>query len=87
MNPVQVKVKKQKDPREYKLAEITLIRQVAEAVRDALAANGMAQYELATALGVSPAHISQLLSDSNMTLRTLADIAHALDLTVKLTLE
>ncbi len=62
------------------LAQETLILDATEAVCEWLAAEGLSRADLAERLGRSPAYVSQLLNGSrNMTLRTLADMAHALN--------
>ncbi len=65
-------------------AEEALIIQVTEAIWEAMEVRGCNKSQLAEALGKSKAFVTQLLSGSrNMTLRTLADIASALDQCVK----
>lgn len=51
------------------------------AIQRAMAVNGVSQRELAERLGVSAARVSQIVagSGSNLTLRTIGRIAHALD--------
>lgn len=62
------------------VAEETLIFDVTEEISRALDAAGITRKELAEALGRTKGHITQLLSgERNMTLRTAADLAHALD--------
>lgn len=62
------------------VAEETLIFDVTEEISRALDAAGITRKELAEALGKSKGHITQLLSgERNMTLRTAADLAHALE--------
>jgi transcriptional regulator with XRE-family HTH domain len=62
------------------LAEERLIVAVTEAVSEEMERKGVTKTALAEALGCSKAHVSKLLGGSrNMTLRTLAAIACALD--------
>lgn len=51
------------------------------AIQKAMAVNGVSQRELAERLGVSSARVSQIVAGngSNLTLRTIGRIAHALD--------
>lgn len=61
------------------LAEERLILEATEAVVAVLDANGISRQELAQRMGKSKGFVSQLLSgERNMTLRTLADLGHAL---------
>ena len=58
--------------------EERLILWATEAVAEAMANQGLTRAELAEALGTSRPNVTQLLSGSrNMTLRTLAALAHA----------
>lgn len=58
----------------------SLIIEVCEEILAALQANQMTKAELASKLGTSKSHITQLLNGArNMTLRTLADIGFALN--------
>lgn len=62
------------------VAEETLIFDVTEEISRAIDAAGITRKELAEALGRTKGHVTQLLSgERNMTLRTAADLAHALD--------
>lgn len=65
-----------------KLAEEErLIAEVTEAIWAAMEDAGCSKTELAQRLGASKGYVSQVLNGSrNMTLRTLADICHALKL-------
>ena len=60
---------------------IELALAVGAAIRQRMATQGVSQADLARELRVSPAHISKLLSarTRNLTLRTLARLAAALD--------
>lgn len=51
------------------------------AIQNAMAAKGVSQRELAERLGVSAARVSQIVAGngSNLTLRSVGRIAHALD--------
>ena len=65
-----------------------LILWTTEAVAEAMAELGMTRAQLAEALGTSRANVTQLLSGSrNMTLRTLAAVAHACELRAEIRLE
>lgn len=65
-----------------------LICAVAESIHAALDAEGKSQAVLATLLDCSESNVTQILNGQrNMTLRTLADIAHALGRRVTVTLE
>ncbi|MGE3452899.1 MAG: helix-turn-helix domain-containing protein [Burkholderiales bacterium] len=67
------------------LAEETLIVDVSEAIWDALEKERITKSDLAAMLGVSKARITKLLNGSqNMTLRTVADIADAIDWAVSI---
>jgi transcriptional regulator with XRE-family HTH domain len=63
---------------ELTLEGLTLSIQVA--LQDSMMRNCISRKELAERLGVSPARVSQILSchGSNLTLRTVARVAHAL---------
>lgn len=66
------------------LAQEELLFDVSEAIHDALEREGMTQKQLADSLGCTPSFVSQVLAgDQNLTLRTLADIAHAMDFSVQ----
>ena len=59
-----------------------------EAVAEAMANQGLTRAQLAEALGTSRPNVTQLLSGSrNMTLRTLAALAHACRMRVDLKIE
>lgn len=63
------------------VAEELLIAEVTEAIWEAMEDGNTSKTELAQRMGASKGHVSQVLSGSrNMTLRTLADICHALNL-------
>jgi transcriptional regulator with XRE-family HTH domain len=81
---MSLKRRKKNAPREEEfarlVAEETLIFDVTEEISRELAAAGITRKELAEALGKTKGHVTQLLSgERNMTLRTAADLAHALD--------
>jgi transcriptional regulator with XRE-family HTH domain len=62
-------------------AEELLIAEVTEAIWEAMEDANTSKTELAQRMGATKGHVSQVLSGSrNMTLRTLADICHALGL-------
>ena len=61
------------------ISQEKLILEVTESIFEAMEKEGKSKTDLALSMGRSTAFISQLLNGSrNMTLRTLADIAHAL---------
>lgn len=65
-----------------------LILWTTEAVAEAMAERDMTRAQLAEVLGTSRANVTQLLSGSrNMTLRTLAAVAHACDFRAEIQLE
>lgn len=69
------------------LAEERLIADVTEALWDVMEQMDVSKTELATRLGKSKGHVSQLFSGSrNMTLRTLAEICFVLgrEVTIKI---
>jgi len=70
------------------VAEELLIAEVTEAIWEAMEDANISKKELAQRMGASKGHVSQVLSGSrNMTLRTLADISHALKLKPAFSLE
>lgn len=74
-------------PYERELARARLAVSVTEALWEELERAGLRQADLADRLDVSRPHISQALgSGRNLTLRTLADIAWALDCRARVTL-
>lgn len=65
-------------------AQEGLILDVTEAIWEEMEKSGIKKKDLAKMLGKSPAYITQLLNGSrNMTLRTLADIAFAMNIKLK----
>ena len=61
---------------------------ITAAICQAMEEKGLSRSDLARKLGVSPAYITKLLnSSSNLTLRTLVNIALALDLQIDVNLE
>ena len=63
-----------------KIAQEQLILDVTESVFEQLEIQGKSKVDLAEAMGCSKAYVTQLLNGSrNMTLRTLSDVAFALD--------
>jgi len=64
---------------EYQAIELALA--VGAAIRERMETEGVTQADLARRLGVSRSHVSQLLKEgsSNLTLKTLARLAAALD--------
>jgi transcriptional regulator with XRE-family HTH domain len=76
------------DERRMEFAEEELIVDAAEEIWSAMEKAKVTKSELAERLGKSKAFISQLLNGSrNMTLRSLADIAHSIGFRVHLSLE
>ena len=68
--------------------EERLILWATEAVAEAMANQGLTRAQVAEALGTSRPNVTQLLSGSrNMTLRTLAALAHACRMRVDLKIE
>lgn len=66
------------------VAEETLILAATEEICRVLADQEVSREELAKRMGVGKSNVSQLLSgDRNMTLRTLAHMAHVLDCKVE----
>jgi transcriptional regulator with XRE-family HTH domain len=71
--------------RQRLLEEETLIAEATELISQMLDAQGVRRQELASRLGKSKGHVTQLLSgERNMTLRTLAAAAFALGARVEL---
>jgi len=65
------------------LAGARLARHATASLAGLLAERGMSRKELADCIGVSPGRVSQILSgDENLTMRSLAAVADALDLRV-----
>lgn len=70
------------------LRQEELIIEVTEALACALYETGITQTELAAKLGKSKGYVSQILGGGkNLTLRTLADVAGALECEVKIELQ
>ncbi|WP_051789890.1 helix-turn-helix domain-containing protein [Streptomyces sp. NRRL S-1022] len=68
------------------LAAARLARQASASLAGLLAGLGRSRSDLAKAMGVSPGRISQIMSgDANLTVRTLAAAAEALDAEVEIT--
>lgn len=66
-------------------AQEQLIEEAAELVARAMLSEGITKSALAALVGGSRAHVTQLLAGTrNMTLRTLADLMHAMNLKVSL---
>ncbi|MEU3713694.1 helix-turn-helix transcriptional regulator [Streptomyces catenulae] len=67
------------------LAAAQVARQCTASLSGLLAGLGMTRSDLAKAMGVSPGRVSQILSgDANLTVRTLAAAAQALDADVEI---
>src|SRR5947208_2404592 len=74
--------------RQHLYAQEGLILSITEEIWTALRARGWQKQDLAKALGCSNAHVTQLLNGSrNMTLKTLSDIAEALNQRITISLE
>ena len=68
------------------LAASRIARQTTASLAGLLAGQGMTRSDLANAMGVSPGRVSQIMSgDANLTVRTLAAVAEALDADVHIT--
>ena len=75
------------DERQREFAEEALIVDVAEKIWGAMESERVTKADLAERLGKSKAFVSQMLDGSrNMTLRSLADIAHSMGYRVRLSL-
>ncbi|ARZ69105.1 DNA-binding protein [Streptomyces albireticuli] len=62
-----------------------LARHATASLAGLLAEQGMSRKDLADTMGVSPGRVSQILSgDENLTMRSLAAVAEALDLRVEI---
>lgn len=78
----------QSDENRLLMAEERFLLDVTEKIWDALEEQGLTKTDLSRRLGKSKSHVTQLLNGNrNMTLRTLADIAYALDVPVNVTFE
>jgi transcriptional regulator with XRE-family HTH domain len=76
------------EPERRRYAQNSLIVDTAIAIDKALESSGIKQKDLATRLGRSEGYVSQVLSGgANLTLRTLADFAYALDRMVDVALK
>lgn len=75
-----------KNDREAEIfAATSLITRVQYEIEKAMKRGGLTQKDLADRLNVTPPRVNQMLNDNgNMTLRTLARIAHVLDLNIRL---
>ncbi|MER6073631.1 helix-turn-helix transcriptional regulator [Streptomyces sp. NPDC001817] len=63
-----------------------IARQATASLAGVLAGQGKTRSDLAAAMGVSPGRVSQIMSgDANLTVRTLAAVAEALDADVQIT--
>ncbi|WP_234384841.1 helix-turn-helix domain-containing protein [Streptomyces sp. MMG1121] len=63
-----------------------MARQATASLAGLLAGLGKSRSDLAKAMGVSPGRVSQIMSgDANLTVRTLAALAEALDADVQIT--
>ncbi|MGW7527952.1 helix-turn-helix domain-containing protein [Streptomyces sp. NPDC054783] len=63
-----------------------IARQATASLAGLLAGQGKTRSDLAAAMGVSPGRVSQIMSgEANLTVRTLAAVAEALDADVQIT--
>ncbi|KUM99100.1 hypothetical protein AQI95_40655 [Streptomyces yokosukanensis] len=68
------------------LAASRIGRQATASLAGLLAGQGKTRSDLAAAMGVSPGRVSQIMSgDANLTVRTLAAVAEALDADIQIT--
>lgn len=69
------------------MIDVTLIEQVADRLNAEMASQGINRTELAKRMKRSSGYISHILrGDRNMTLKTLEEVAHALDINVTMLL-
>ncbi|MER6735946.1 helix-turn-helix domain-containing protein [Streptomyces puniciscabiei] len=75
-----------RDESRTELAAAGVARQATASLAGVLAGMGKSRSDLAKAMGVSPGRVSQIMSgDANLTVRTLAAVAEALDADVQIT--
>ncbi|ANP52407.1 transcriptional regulator with XRE-family HTH domain [Streptomyces griseochromogenes] len=75
-----------RDESRTNLAAARIARQATASLAGLLAGLGKNRSDLAHAMGVSPGRVSQIMSgDANLTVRTLAAVAEALDADVQIT--
>ncbi|WEP01023.1 helix-turn-helix transcriptional regulator (plasmid) [Streptomyces sp. FXJ1.172] len=75
-----------RDESRTELAASQVARQATASLAGLLAGLGKTRSDLAKAMGVSPGRVSQIMSgDANLTVRTLAAVAEALDADVQIT--
>ncbi|AOR36665.1 hypothetical protein BFF78_41430 [Streptomyces fodineus] len=75
-----------RDESRTNLAASRIARQATASLAGLLAGQGKTRSDLAAAMGVSPGRVSQIMSgDANLTVRTLAAVAEALDADVQIT--
>ncbi|MEU9993166.1 helix-turn-helix domain-containing protein [Streptomyces sp. NPDC007971] len=75
-----------RDESRTNLAASRIGRQATASLAGLLAGLGKNRSDLAAAMGVSPGRVSQIMSDdANLTVRTLAAVAEALDADVQIT--
>lgn len=67
-----------------RVEEERLVFSAAEVLAEALEARGISKSQLAAKLGKSKAFVTQLLGGQNLTLRTMARVAHALGFRIQL---
>lgn len=65
--------------------ETALVERVAASIRRLRKARGITGEQLAEKLGIAPQNLRRIEAGQNLTLRTLAKIADALDLDVRVT--
>ncbi|GHI10308.1 helix-turn-helix domain-containing protein [Streptomyces cellostaticus] len=75
-----------RDESRTNLAASRIARQATASLAGLLTGLGKTRSDLAAAMGVSPGRVSQIMSgDANLTVRTLAAVAEALDADVQIT--
>ena len=78
-SPLEKRINKSAQSRRV-FAQEELILDIAEKIHDLLKINKVKKTEIAATLGKSPAYVTQVLNGSrNMTLRTISDVAFALN--------
>ncbi|WP_051927259.1 helix-turn-helix domain-containing protein [Streptomyces durhamensis] len=75
-----------RDESRTNLAAARIARQATASLAGLLTGLGKTRSDLAASMGVSPGRVSQIMSgDANLTVRTLAAVAEALDADVQIT--
>lgn len=84
------RIRRTREYRRYRqlVAQETLIFEVAEMFQKLIEGDGLTREQLAERLGHSEGFVRQILAgDRNMTLRTLSDVAFALDHRIEIVVE